>query len=295
MEELTICMVHPGALPVTVYRALAAALSPRIGLIIIEMRLLREYGQAMTGGRRDVTVEALARGLAAQLPRGRNCVLAGWSFGGLVALALADRPEQAAPLDRVVLLDTVASWRDIGLSERTVRPHQALTWFCMLLGARVYRPFPIDPMQLRGALDDALSHIRVRGIEQGVLPPDTTVPWLHELFAGFVNGIRSNGRMAEAFRPRRMPSRLILVKPQGSLFPRSPALGWRPLAGPGLRLVSCPGNHYSLLTDPLALARLATVFRSLASDLARPADGATRPWRPQASTFSPSDEQGRFS
>jgi len=244
------------------------------------MRLLQEYREAMTGGRRDVTVERLAGGLAAQLPRQGSYVLAGWSFGGLVALALAGRPDlhtRDAPLDQVVLLDTAASWRDAGLSGPALRPHQALIWFCMLLGARMGRAFPVDPVRLSGVLDDALGHIRALGIEQGVLPPDTTVPWLRELFAGFMDGMLRNGRMAESFRPRSMPSRLILVKPEGSLFPGDSDLGWRSLAGPGLRVVSCPGDHYSLLTDPAALARLATVFRSLASDWARPARGAVPP------------------
>src|SRR5258708_15525016 len=117
MGEFTVCIVHPGALPVTVYRPLAGALSPRIGLAILEMRLLQEYREAMTGRRGDVTVERLAGSLAAQLPRRGSYVLAGWSFGGLVALALADRPDRHArdngdtPMDQVVLLDTAASWR----------------------------------------------------------------------------------------------------------------------------------------------------------------------------------------
>jgi thioesterase domain-containing protein len=282
MGEFTVCIVHPGALPVTVYRPLAGALSPRIGLAILEMRLLQEYREAMTGRRGDVTVERLAGSLAAQLPQQGSYVLAGWSFGGLVALALADRPDlhtrdkRDAPLDQVVLLDTAASWRDAGLSGPALRPHQALIWFCMLLGARTGRAFPVDPTRLSGALDDALGHIRVLGIERNVLPPDTTVPWLRELFSGFIDGMLRNGRMAESFRPRRMPSRLILVKPEGSLFPGGSDLGWRSLAGPGLRVVSCPGDHYSLLTNPGALARLATVFRSLASDWARPAPGAVQ-------------------
>jgi thioesterase domain-containing protein len=280
MGEFTVCIVHPGALPVTVYRPLAGALSPRVRLAILEMRLLPEYREAMTGGRHDVTVERLAGGLAAQLPRQGSYVLAGWSFGGLVALALAGRPDlhtRDAPLDQVVLLDTAASWRDAGLSGPALRPHQALIWFCMLLGARMGRAFPVDPVRLSGVLDDALGHIRALGIEQGVLPPDTTVPWLRELFAGFMDGMLRNGRMAESFRPRRMPSRLILVKPEGSLFPGDSDLGWRSLAGPGLRVVSCPGDHYSLLTDPGALARLATVFRSLANDWTRPPGGAVQP------------------
>src|SRR5260370_28811850 len=76
MGEFTVCLVHPGALPVTVYRPLAGALSPRVRLAILAMRLLQEYREAMTGGRRDVTVQRLAGGLAAPLPRQGRYLLA---------------------------------------------------------------------------------------------------------------------------------------------------------------------------------------------------------------------------
>lgn len=295
MDELTVCMVHPGTLPVTVYRALALALPPRIKLVILQMRLIKEYRQAMSGERADITVERLARDLAGQLPGQGRSVLAGWSFGGLVALAIADLLDRGTPARRVVLLDTVASWRETGLSERAIRPDQALTWFCMLLGARVGQAFPVEPMRLRGALDDALTHICALGIERSVLPPDSTVPWLRGLFDGFIDGMRRNGRMAEAYRPRRIPSRLILVKPEGSLFPGDSSLGWRSVAGPGLSVITSPGDHYSLLTDPAAVAHLAAVFRSLTGDPAWRVNGATQLGRPQAVTALSSDRQGRFS
>jgi thioesterase domain-containing protein len=295
MDEFTVCMVHPGTLPVTVYRLLAGALPPRIRLTVLQMRLLQEYRQAMSGGRADITVERLAQGLAAQLPGHGRRVLAGWSFGGLVALAIADLLDRSAPARQVVLLDTVASWREAGLAERAIRPDQALTWFCMLLGARVGMAFPVEPVRLHGTLDDALTHVSALGVERGVLPPDSTPAWLRGLFDGFIDGMRRNGRMAEAYRPKGMPSRLILVKPEGSLFPGDSSLGWRSVAGPGLRVVTCPGDHYSLLTNPAAVAHLATVFRSLTGDPACLADRATQPAMPQTVTVPSSDQQGRSS
>src|SRR5258708_33223168 len=92
MGEFTVCIVHPGALPVTVYRPLAGALSPRIGLAVLEMRLLQEYRETMTGRRGDVTVERLAGGLAARLPRPGSYVPAGGAFRGLRAPAPRPRP-----------------------------------------------------------------------------------------------------------------------------------------------------------------------------------------------------------
>ncbi|GAA2608104.1 thioesterase domain-containing protein [Actinomadura fulvescens] len=252
-----ICVVHPGTLPVQVYRELAGRLAPSAALDVLEMSRLPAYRAAMAAHRPDITVESLAADLAAHLDGARHDLVAGWSFGGLVALALAGG---AAP---VALLDSVASWQDDSLSGRAVRPYQTVTWFCMFLGARTGRAFTVEPDRLRGALDPVLAYVRERGIEQRVLPAEMTVGWLHDLFVGFVRQVRRNGRMAEAFRPGRVPDPLLLIKPRGSLFPGASSLGWTALAGDALRLVPGPGDHYSMLTDPVAVAHTAAVFRSV--------------------------------
>lgn len=266
-SALSLGLVHPGTLPMTVYRALAGALAPEIAVEVLQLHRLPDYRAAMSGDRDDITVEGLARSLAAGLPAhwqagGRRRLLAGWSFGGLVALALADQMAGAEPPAHVVLLDTVASWTDAALSERAVRPHQVLAWFCMLLGARVGLAMPVDPARLRGTLDDVLPYIRDLAVERRVLAPGTTVPWLGDLFVGFAQGIGRGGRIAEGYRPRRLPTRLTVVKPEGSLFPGGSSLGWLSVAGRALRVVPCPGDHYSLLTDPAAVAGLAAILRS---------------------------------
>jgi thioesterase domain-containing protein len=257
----TIGVVHPGALPVTVYHALAAALAPEVALDVLELRF--------TGQPDQLTVDGLAAGLVEDLAGRRIDLLVGWSFGGIVALAaselLAGQPESTGDtgtFEHVVLLDTVAPRRVPIPPEHRAGPIQVLGWFCMLLGARVGKAFPLQPGTLRGTLDDALVRIHQQGLEQQVLDPDMTVSLLRQLFIWFAEGSRRNGHLADAYEPRRLPARLTLVRPEHSLFPDSASLGWHAFANGRLTVAPCPGNHYSLLTDSTSVARLAAVLRA---------------------------------
>jgi len=253
-------IVHPGALPVTVYRGLAAALAPDVVLDVLEVRF--------TGAPDLLTVDGLAAGLLDQIIARRIDLLAGWSFGGIVALAVAEQLAAAehlaargAPAEHVVLLDTVAPRRTPIPAEHRAGPVQVLRWFCMLLGAREGKAFALRPGTLHGTLDEALGRIREQGLEQQVLSPDMSVPLLRQLFAWFAEGSRRNGRLADGYRPARLPARLTLVRPERSLFPDSPSLGWHALANGRLTVCPFPGDHYSLLTDLAPIARLASLFR----------------------------------
>jgi thioesterase domain-containing protein len=263
-RPFTVGIVHPGALPVTVYRDLAAALAPDVGLDVLEVRF--------TGPPELFTVDALAAGVLDQLTDRRVDLLAGWSFGGIVALAAAERlavgehpaargAAPGVPAEHVVLLDTVAPRRPPIPTEHRAGPVQVLRWFCMLLGAREGKAFRLRPGTLNGTLDEALARIREQGLEQQVLSPDMSVPLLRQLFAWFAEGSRRNGQLADGYRPARLPARLTLVRPERSLFPDSASLGWHALANGQLTICPFPGDHYSLLTDPVAVARLAALFR----------------------------------
>jgi thioesterase domain-containing protein len=257
-HRFTVGIVHPGALPVTVYQALAAALGPEVALDVLEVRF--------TGSPAELTVDRMARWLVDDLGGRRVDLLAGWSFGGVVALAAAEQlaartAAQTAAPQHVVLLDTVAPRRLPIPAEHRAGPVQVLGWFCMLLGARVGKPFPLRPGSLHGTLDEALVRIREQGLEQRVIAPDLTVGLLRQLFAWFADGARRNGRLADAYRPARLPARLTLVRPEHSLFPDSPSLGWHAYANGALTIRPCPGDHYSLLTAPSAISSLAALFR----------------------------------
>jgi thioesterase domain-containing protein len=247
-------MVHPGALPVTVYRDLAAALSPDVTLEVLEARF--------TGPPDRLTIDGLAVGILGDLAGRKVDLLAGWSFGGILALAAAERLAAAGtPAEHVVLLDTVAPRRQPIPAEHRAGPVLVLRWFCMLLGARAGKAFTLPPGTLSGTLDEALVRIRAQGLEQQVLDADMSVALLRQLFAWFAEGARRNGRLADAYRPARLPPRLTLVRPERSLFPDSASLGWHAIANGRLTICPFPGDHYSLLTEPAAVARLASLFR----------------------------------
>ncbi len=136
-----------------------------------------------------------------------------------------------------------------------------LGWFCMLLGARAGKPFPISPGTLLGTLDEVLARIHAQGLEQQVISPDLTVPLLRQLFGWFADGSRRNGLLADAFRPVHLPPLLTLIRPERSLFPDSASLGWHAYVNGRLTVRACPGDHYSLLTAPEAVTQLAAALR----------------------------------
>lgn len=263
----TACIVHPGALPLSVYSAISAALAPDMALDVLDLPGVPEYRKAMSGTG-DVSIEELADLLIAELRAHRSIgsavpVIAGWSFGGIVALAIADRLTATAS-GPVVLIDSVAPWVPTAQSHDRITPTAALEWFCMFLGARVGMLFEVAHERFRGTLNEALTYILESGVAQNVLPAGAELDWLREIFEEFVRGVRGNGRLQADYRPARPPGRLVLVKADRSMVQDVPALGWDELAGANLEIAPCPGNHYSLLTDPTSVARLAAVLRTVA-------------------------------
>ncbi|NUT97840.1 MAG: thioesterase, partial [Saccharothrix sp.] len=55
---------------------------------------------------------------------------------------------------------------------------------------------------------------------------------------------------------------VTLVRPDRGLLPTPDPLGWDALA-PGLSTTACPGDHYSMLRHPGALAVLQAVLAPL--------------------------------
>ncbi|MFD0573062.1 alpha/beta fold hydrolase [Kitasatospora gansuensis] len=147
----TVHLVHPGALAAQVYRTLADALPEGVGLTVLDLSASPEYGEAaLTGGRADTTVEALADWLAAELTD-RQLSLVGWSFGGVVAQSMVERlPADRRP-ERLVLLDSIAPTEEYQQPDEALEPPLLLGWFAMYLGAKRGRPVPLDPAALAAA------------------------------------------------------------------------------------------------------------------------------------------------
>ncbi|MFF9752825.1 thioesterase domain-containing protein [Streptomyces sp. NPDC014344] len=262
-------VVHPGALPADVYRPLADALPEGCGLTVLDVGALADYARAAwTGGHAATTVEALAASLLDLLdetsggPDGGAHTLAGWSFGGVLALAMTHlMPAEQRPA-RLVLLDSIAPTEEYKQPDDALEPGLLLGWFAMYLGAKRGRPVPVDPARLAGcSVDEGLVTVLDLAVASGALLPDTPLPGLRKLYDTYVDGLLRNNRLTAVHdaRPAELP--LVMVKAERSLVAGDPALGWGPLAPHGLAVHGCPGDHYTMLSRPDSVAVIAELVR----------------------------------
>jgi thioesterase domain-containing protein len=262
----TVYVVHPGALAPQVHEGLAAALPAGDGLTVLDLGAVPDYADAaLTGGRAATTVEALAERLLATLDPAPESpyTLAGWSFGGVLALAMT----HALPADRrpgrLVLLDSIAPTEAYQQPDDALEPDLLLGWFAMYLGAKRGRPVPLAPGALDGrGVDDGLPVVLDAGIAAGALLPDTPLPGLRKLYDTYVDGLLRNNRLTAPHRPAPAPLPLVLVKAERSLIPGDDTLGWLPLAPHGLTVHRCPGDHYTMLGRPDALDVIAHLLHA---------------------------------
>ncbi|MEU3549605.1 MULTISPECIES: alpha/beta fold hydrolase [Streptomyces] len=260
----TVFFVHPGALAPTVYRALAGALPEGDGLTVLDLGAVPEYAEAaLTGGRAATTVAGLAeRLLAAVEPPPGPYTLAGWSFGGVLAVAMADAlPAERRPA-RLVLLDSIAPTEEYKQPDDALEPGLLLDWFSMYLGAKRGRPVRLAPGALDGrSVDDGLPVVLDAAVASGALLPDTPLPGLRKLYDTYVDGLLRNNRLTAPHRAAPAPLPVVLVKAERSLVPGDDTLGWLPLAPHGLTVHLCPGDHYTMLDHPDAVDTIARLLR----------------------------------
>ncbi|WP_055493852.1 thioesterase domain-containing protein [Streptomyces sp. TP-A0356] len=263
----TVYLVHPGALDASVHRGLAEALPTGVGLAVLDLGGLPEYWQAaLTGGRAATTVDALASRLLTALRVAHmegDYVLAGWSFGGVVAHAMVGLSASHRRPGRLMLLDSIAPVAAYKQDDDALEPPLLLGWFTMYLGAKRGRPLPLDAERLAGlGVDDGLKVVLEAAIAAEVLLPSTPLPGLRKLYDTYVDGLLRNNRLTNPHRPLPAPVPVVLVKAERSLIPGDRTLGWEPLAPYGLEVHSCPGDHYTMLTRPDAAAAIASLLEA---------------------------------
>ncbi|GGO92418.1 alpha/beta fold hydrolase [Wenjunlia tyrosinilytica] len=275
----TVFLVHPGALPADVHRALAAALPEGSGLTVLDLSAVPEYfDAALAGGRADTTLEALAAKLRAEfeaLPEGpvhdgRPYVLAGWSFGGVLALEMARQMSEGRRPRRLVLLDSIAPTQAYQQPDEALDPPLLLGWFAMYLGAKRQRRIRVFASRLAGhSAEDGLLQVLDAAVAAGALSPDTPMPGLRKLYDTYVDGLLRNNRLTAPYRPGPAHAPIVLIKAEGSLIPEDPTLGWEELAPHGLELHTAPGDHYTMLArqdSAEMIARLVGVVDNPAVD-----------------------------
>lgn len=262
----TVYVVHPGALAAQVYRGLADALPEGDGLTVLDLGAVPSYAEAaLTGGRAATTVEALAQGLLGHLePTTTAYTLAGWSFGGVLALAMTGAmPAERRP-ERLVLLDSIAPTEEYKQPDDALEPELLLGWFAMYLGAKRGRCVVPDPGALAGCgIDEGLAAVLDAAVAAGALLPETPLPGLRKLYETYVDGLLRNNRLTAPHHPSPAALPLVLVKAERSLVPGDPTLGWQPLAPHGLTVQVCPGDHYTMLSRPDSLDVIAPLLHAV--------------------------------
>jgi thioesterase domain-containing protein len=224
MTEL--CIVHSGPLAPSVWGRLRAYLPLRV----LDLETITPYWEAGRSGEPgELTVDALARRLRLELPADGPRVLLGWGFGGLVAHALA------GPDDHVVALDTSAP----GAEPAELTDETLLRDFAAYLAVRRGRALHRVPAP---PVDEALAR----------LAGDTGLAGMRRLYVAYARGRRRDRALAAAHPPPARP--LTLVRAARG---RAGALGWDDRA----EVLVSAGDHYSMLTDPAAVAHLAALLR----------------------------------
>lgn len=261
----TLFLVHPGALEADVHFALARALPEAAGLTVLDLSGVPEYASAaFTGGHAETTIEALAGRLLDEVARvhdGGPYGLAGWSFGGVVAQAMVEQQPPDRRPDRLVLLDSIAPTQTYKPGE-SLEPSLLLSWFTLYLGAKRGRVVMPDPGKLASCgHEDGLLLIHDAAVASGALRPDTPIFGLRKLYETYADGLMRNNRLTAPYRPSPASVPLVLVRPDRSLIPGDPTLGWHELAPYGLETHQSPGDHYTMLTRPDAVAVIAQQIR----------------------------------
>jgi thioesterase domain-containing protein len=255
-------IVHPGSLPHSAYQPLFDALPPDASVVMLDLDRVEEYWQAaLLGAAIEITVEEIAERFAREMTRGEQAdkfVLIGWSFGGVIAHAMVARLPAGRGPERLLLLDSIAPVPEFTPAESDLGTEMLLSWFAMYLGAKRGTEFPVRQDVLeRRTLDDALEDLLEAAIANDTLHPDTTLPGFKKLYSTYVEGLLRNNRLAQKYQAQPTSVPITLVKPQQSLLPDSPTLGWDALAAGDFRVERCPGNHYTMISSLVAVDKVA--------------------------------------
>ncbi|MER5291790.1 thioesterase domain-containing protein [Streptomyces pharetrae] len=255
--------VHPGALPASAWADLTARLPEDTAPYLCDLGTVTEYVTAALDpaapvvGVRELAARCLAELTAAGLTE-RPFALVGWSFGGVVGYEIAARLDaegRGGTLRELAVLDSIAPVAAFQRSDDALDAALLLDWFAMYLGARRGRRLVTDAAATRDldALLDA-------AVAQGVLPAGTEPAGLRKLYTAFHAGLVRNNRCTAGYLPAPLDRAVTVVKPERSLLPASPDLGWSELSGRPLRLRHVPGDHYTMLGEPATGTALAALL-----------------------------------
>jgi amino acid adenylation domain-containing protein len=235
-------LVHPAGGEVLCYVPLARHLTgPVYGLQAPEERLSLEEMASL-----------YLRSVRTAQPEGPY-LLGGWSFGGAVAFEMARQLEsRGETVERVLLIDSLAPgdlWRE-PWDEGALVAAFALDLARLLGVAGAALP---DGFAQRSPAD-ALAWLAEHAEASGFLPSGLGAAELEHRFATFAASHRAMVR----YRGGPCAAPLLLLRAAESAA-AEPDLGWGRVAGRPVEVHELPGDHYTLLQEPLA-ERLAEII-----------------------------------
>jgi amino acid adenylation domain-containing protein len=249
--------VHPVGGGGLCYRKLAESLGPDRPFYALQARDV-EPGDGPPETRVEAMAERYLQAIRDVQPRGPY-LLAGWSFGGLVAFEMAHRLAQAE--EEVGLLALIDSFAPGSRPDRELDE----TFFLVTVAGEAglsLDPAAVEELQAL-APSERLTRFAALAAQAGVLPEGAAEPTLRRLF-----GVHTAHRAAaRAYRPGVYPGRItllraaeILSEDAAVLARRDPTYGWSGHTAQKLRVLSVPGNHFSIMEEP-CVRRLAEALR----------------------------------
>jgi amino acid adenylation domain-containing protein len=182
-------------------------------------------------------------------------VLAGWSFGGLVAYEMARQLEaRGEPIETLLLLDSRAQGREADAEVAAGSEIAALSFFLADIAATRSSD---APPELVGETPEAiLAHAHALEI----VPADVDLAMLRTPLSVFRANLVAEARYRGG--PLAQPARIVLLEARASRA-ASLAAGWRALAAQPIDAVSIAGNHFTALSSPLVEETAAIIRRKL--------------------------------
>lgn len=233
---------HPVGGNVLCYQPLAELLGPDQPLHMVQSYGLEE-GQPLLSSVEEMASSYLAS-LREKLPEG-PVLLAGWSFGGLLAYETAQQMSRAGGDVRAVLLfDTVAvpdPVRDL------LRKDEAEYLAALFSELGIVDADTLRPLTPEARLDLLVE----RGKGSQLLPDSTDRAGMRRLLGVFQN----NALAAVRYRPSRSEGSILLVRPR-ILTAAAPGIagddynGWSTIVAGGVDLRWIDGTHGQMLQQP---------------------------------------------
>jgi thioesterase domain-containing protein len=228
--------VHPAGGGVACYAALARRLGRDCPLVAIEAEPITA-GSALPNARVEDLADRYVQILRASQPDGPYR-LGGWSFGGLVAYAMACRlVGQGQTVALLAILDAAASAEQ---AAKPIRPRQALLRFARQLGvekvgASAARLPPVE-----------LVRLLLREAKAAGLVPAEAEP---KHFLRQVAAFRAHVAAGRAYVPPPYPGRVTVFRASETAARPSVQLGWERVAA-AVEVHVIPGRHETMLREP---------------------------------------------